>query len=107
MAKKIKKLANPVVTEADEGGLSLKLPPAIRKNREVMRWLSHWVVDAVADYGHVDWMAGPVEARLDCLSADIVSTSVAHLIRQAIEATSEPTESQPPKRAKKRKRKGK
>ena len=103
MAKTITKVADPVVTEVDEGGLSLKLPPAICKNREVMRWLYHWVVDAVADHGHVDWMAGAVEARFDCLSADIVSTFVADLIRQAIAAASKLEEPPPPKKAKKRK----
>ena len=105
MAKAIKKVGDPVATEADEGGLSVTLPKAICKDREVMRWLHHWVVDAVADHGHVDWMAGAVELRLGHLSADIVVMFVADLVRQAIEATSKPKKSQPPKKAKKRKRK--
>ena len=105
MAKKIAKVADPVATEVDHGGISVTLPKAICNNREVMRWLYHWVVDAVADRGHVDWMAGAVEVRLESLATDIVVMFVADLVRQAFEATSKPEESRPPKKAKKRKRK--
>ncbi len=105
MAKEITKLANPVATVADEGGISVTLPSAICNNSEVLRWLHHWVVDAMADHGHADWIGGAVERHLENLSADIVDTTIADLVRQAIEATSKPAESRPPKKAKKRKRK--
>ena len=105
MAKKIKRVANPVVTEAEEGGLSVTLPGAVRNNREALRWLHHWVVDALADRGYVRWMVADVEGRLQSLGTDIVSNSVTDLVRQAIAATNKPEESPAPKKAAKRKRK--
>lgn len=102
MAKAIRKVGDPVATEVEEGGISVTLPKAICKDREVMRWLNHWVVDAVADRGHVDWMAGAVEVRLENLATDIVVMFVADLVRQAIEATSKTKEAQPQKKAAKR-----
>ena len=88
-----------------EGGVFVTLPEAVRTNSDVMRWLYHWVVDALADRGNVTWMVEDVEERLGHLGAHIVSTSIADLVRQARAATSKPKESQAPKKATKRKRK--
>ena len=105
MAKKTTKKGNPLATENPEGGVFVTLPGAVRNNREALRWLHHWVVDALADRGYVRWMVADVEGRLQSLGTDIVSNSVTDLVRQAIAATSQPEESQPPKNAKKPKRK--
>ena len=107
MAKKIKRVANPVVTVNYEGGVFVSLPSTVRDNREVLRWLSHWVVDAMADRGHVEWMVADVDEGLSNLSTDMLTISVADLVRQAIEATSQPPGPQPPKKAAKRKGKHK
>ncbi len=105
MAKATTKLAKPVVTVNSIGGVIVALPVAIRNNCEVLRWLNHWAIDAMADRGHVKWMVAHAEERLEGLGTDIVSNSVADLVRQALEATSKPKESQRPKRAAKGKRK--
>ena len=88
-----------------EGGVFVTLPEAVRTNCDVMRWLYHWVVDALADRGYVSWMADDVEQRLQHLGADIVGTSVSDLVRQARAATGKPKESQAPKNGAKRERK--
>ncbi len=105
MAKKITKVADPLVTVNYEGGVFVSLPSTVRDNREVLRWLSHWVVDAMADRGHVEWMVADVDEGLSNLSTDMLTISVADLVRQALAATSKPKESQRPKRAAKGKRK--
>jgi hypothetical protein len=78
------------------------LPRAARTNCDVVRWLYHWVVDALADRGYVSWMANDVEKRLGYLGADIVGTSVSGLVRQARAATCKPKEPQVPKNGAKR-----
>ena len=105
MAKKITKVGKPLVTVNYEGGVFVSLPSAVRNNREVLRWLSHWLVDAMADRGHVEWMVADVDEGLSNLSPDMMTISVADLVRQAIAATSKPEESPAPKKAAKRKRK--
>ena len=94
-----------MASEDPQGGVCVTLPEAVRTNCDVLRWLHHWVVDALADRGSVVWMAEDVEKRLGHLSADIVGTSVSDLVRQAQAATSKPKESQAPKNSAKRKRK--
>ena len=90
-----------------KGGVFVTLPRAVRTNCDVMRWLYHWVVDALADYGHVPWMADDVEQRLADLDAHIMGTSVAELVRQAIAAANKLEEPPPPRKATKGKGKGK
>ena len=105
MAKTITKVVKPFVKDNAEGGVLVTLPASITNDREVLRWLHHWVVDAMADRGYVRWLVDDVEERLEGLGADIVSTSVADLVRQALEATSKAKEPQASKKAAKRKRK--
>ncbi len=107
MAKKKTETDAPRVMASEDplGGVCVTLPEAVRTNCDVLRWLHHWVVDALADRGSVVWMAEDVEKRLGHLSADIVGTSVSDLVRQAQAATSKPKESQAPKNGAKRKRK--
>lgn len=87
-----------MASEDQQGGVCVTLSEAVRTNCDVLRWLHHWVVDAMADRGSHVWMAEDVEKRLGHLSADIVSTSVSDLVRQAQAATSRPKESQAPKK---------
>ena len=84
------------------GGIFVTLPEAVRTDCDVMRWLHHWVVDALADGGYVKWMVQDVEQRLGHLGADIVDASLWDLVRQAQAATSKPEESQAPKNGAKR-----
>ena len=108
MARKKKTETDPpswIAGDDPEGGIFVTLPEAVRTNCDVMRWLYHWVVDAMADHGHVKWMVDDVQERLGHLGADIVDTSLSDLVRQARAATSEPKESQAPKNSAKRKRK--
>lgn len=105
MARRKKTETDPprvMASEDPEGGVCVTLPEAIRMNCDVMRWLHHWVVDAMADRGSVVWMADDVEKRLGHLGADIVSTSLSDLVRQARAGTSKPKESQAPKNGAKR-----
>ncbi len=105
MAKKIKELSDPITEDDPQGGVFVSLPFEICKDREVLRWLNHWVVDAMADRGYFNCMVEDVEARLRNLSTHIIGTSVTDLVHQAIEATSKPKEPRASKKAKKRKRK--
>ncbi len=105
MARKKKTETGPpsrIAGDDPEGGIFVTLPEAVRTNCDVLRWLHHWVVDAMADRGSVVWMADDVEKRLGDLGADIVSTSVSDLVRRARAATSKPKESQAPKSGAKR-----
>ncbi len=105
MARKKKGETNPpsrIAVDDPEGGVFVMLPQAVRTNCDVVRWLHHWVVDAMADRGSVAWMAEDVKKRLGHLGADIVSTSVSDLVRQARAATCKPKESQAPKNGAKR-----
>ncbi len=108
MGRKKKGETNPsnrIAAYDPEGGVLVTLPEAVRMNCDVVRWLHHWVVDAMADRGSVVWMAEDVEKRLGHLGADIVSTSVSELVRQAQAATCKPKESQAAKKGAKRERK--
>ena len=83
----------------------VNLPESVRGNLRMLRWLHHWVVDAMADRGYVQEIVDDVEKRLGYLGADIVGTSVSDLVRQARAATSKPKKRQAPKKVAKRKRK--
>ena len=83
----------------------MTLPQAVRTDWDVVRWLHHWVVDTMADRGYGSAMADEVEERLGHLGADIVSTSVSDLVRQAQAATCKAKESQAAKNGAKRERK--
>ena len=85
-----------------KGGVFVTLPEAVRADCDVMRWLYHWVVDAMADRDDTQWMADDVEERLGYLDADIVRASVSDLVRQAQAATRKPKESRAPKKGAKR-----
>ena len=105
MAKTIKDVGDPITTENPQGGVFVSLPHEICKDREVLRWLNHWVVDALADRGYLNCMLEDVESRLSNLSTHIIGASVTDVVRQAIAATSKAEESKPPKKTAKRKRK--
>ena len=104
MAKTITKVANPLVTVNYEGGVFVSLPSTVRENCEVLRWFGHWVVDAMADRGHVRWMEADVDEGLSNLSTDMLTISVADLVRQAIAATSKLKPPEAPKKFAKGKR---
>ena len=59
-----------------EGGIFVRLPEAVRTNCDVMRWLHHWLVDAMSDRGYVKWIEVLVESHLVELGPDIVDTTV-------------------------------
>ncbi len=88
-----------------EGGVYVTLPEGVSTNCEVLRWLYHWVVDAMADRDDTLRMTEDVQYRLSELHAHLVGMSISDLVRQAQAAASKPEESQAPKKGAKRKRK--
>lgn len=66
-----------------EVGVGMALPKSVRNDVEAMRWLYHWVGDALADRGHLDPLVCDVESGFDTLTTDIVCAYVKDLLREA------------------------
>ena len=103
MAKKKTKMAPPsrIAANDPQGGVLVTLPEAVIADCDVMRWLHHWVVDAISDRGYAKWIEVLVESHLVELGPDIVDTTVSDLVRQAQAATSKRKEPKKPKASKK------
>ena len=107
MAKKKTKMAPPsrIAANDPQGGVLVTLPEAVIADGDVMRWLHHWVVDAISDRGYAKWIEVLVESHLVELGPDIVDTTVSDLVRQAQAAASKRKKSKASKKGAKRKRK--
>ena len=76
-------------TEEDsQGRLKVMLSETLRKDRELMRWLHHRVVDLLDDINALYYLDDELDERLSLLTVDVTSDYIENLLvegRAAVE----------------------
>ena len=66
-----------------DGSSAVRLPDVVRRDRKMLCWLYHRVVNLLADYGHYEWIRDDIEHRLGSLSPHLIKNAIRDLVAEA------------------------